>query len=51
MKIIIGVLFAAGIIIAGSDGPYFPWINLVGVMGVAAAAPLSWVSIARDHDK
>jgi uncharacterized membrane protein len=28
---IAGVLFAAGIILAGSDGDWFPWINLAGI--------------------
>ena len=29
---IMGILFAAGIILAGSDGGWFPWINLAGVL-------------------
>lgn len=29
---ILGTLFAAGIILMGSDGGLFPWINLAGVL-------------------
>ena len=40
MKIIIqnnilGTLFAAGIILAGSDGGWFPWINWAGIAVLA----------------
>ncbi len=28
---ILGILFAAGIILAGSDGGWFPWINWAGI--------------------
>jgi hypothetical protein len=28
---VLGILFAAGLILAGSDGELFPWINVAGV--------------------
>jgi hypothetical protein len=28
----LGVIFSLGIIIAGSDGGWFPWFNLIGVL-------------------
>lgn len=31
------VLFFGGMMVAGSDGDYFPWTMVVGVMMVAAA--------------
>jgi len=36
---ILGILFAAGIIIVGSDGGWFPWINLIGA-GILALVTL-----------
>ena len=32
----LGFLFSAGILIAGSDGAWFPWVNLVGVGMIGA---------------
>jgi len=32
---IMGTLFAAGIMLAGSDGDWFPWINGAGVLMLA----------------
>lgn len=29
---IFGVMFAAGLCLAGSDGDWFPWINMVGMV-------------------
>ena len=28
----LGFMFALGLIIAGSDGEWFPWINFIGVL-------------------
>jgi len=28
---IMGILFTSGILIAGSDGAWFPWVNFVGI--------------------
>lgn len=41
MNWILGALFASGLLIAGSDGPWFPWANfggaiVLGVFGVLA---------------
>jgi len=33
----LGILFFAGIMVAGSDGPWFPWANLAGLAVTAAA--------------
>jgi len=32
---ILGTLFAAGIVLAGSDGDWFPWINGAGILLLA----------------
>ena len=32
MIYIIGTLFFIGIMLAGSDGPYFPWPNMAGIV-------------------
>jgi hypothetical protein len=32
LKTLTGIAFAAGIILAGSDGPFFPWPNLAGTV-------------------
>ena len=34
---IFGIMFATGLILAGSDGEWFPWVNLVGVAMIGAA--------------
>ena len=31
MKYIIALCFTAGLVLAGSDGAYFPWINFAGL--------------------
>ena len=31
IDIVLSILFFGGLMIAGSDGEYFPWLNLVGV--------------------
>jgi len=28
----LGLMFAAGILIAGSESPWFPWFNFIGVL-------------------
>ena len=38
MNWIFGILFAAGIILAGSDGEWFPWINGAGLCVLALVA-------------
>jgi len=30
------LLFFGGILLAGSDGAWFPWVNLVGALAIAA---------------
>ena len=32
MIYIIGTIFFIGIVLAGSDGPYFPWPNMAGIV-------------------
>lgn len=34
-NLIMGLLFAVGLLIAGSDGEWFPWINGVGLFMLA----------------
>lgn len=38
MLIVLGVCWVAGILMAGSENPYMPWLNLSGLMlnGVAS---------------
>jgi len=31
MKWILSICFVSGIVLAGSDGAWFPWVNLLGV--------------------
>lgn len=31
MKWMLAILFVAGLLLAGSDGPMFPWPNLAGI--------------------
>jgi hypothetical protein len=37
---ILGAMYGAGILIAGSDGNWFPWFNIAGVLmfGIVAIA-------------
>jgi len=44
MKVLLGVLFVMSIAVAGSDGPYFPYINYVGVGGL-----ICFVILAEKH--
>lgn len=39
MKTFLACLFVAGLLLAGSDGPMFPWPNLagIGLIGMFAA--------------
>lgn len=48
MKILVGLLFAGGILIAGSDGPWFPWVNVIGAFVVGMVVPLSWMIKKED---
>ena len=32
MKYIIALCFITGLVLAGSDGAYFPWINFAGLL-------------------
>jgi hypothetical protein len=38
MKFVAATLFVAGISLAGSDGPLFPWINLLGAALIGCMA-------------
>jgi len=40
MRWIAAFLFVAGISLAGSDGPLFPWINLLGAGLIVLMAPM-----------
>jgi len=37
MNSILGFLFLLGLTLTGSDGNWFPWLNLTGVVMVAVA--------------
>lgn len=47
MHFIIGICFIAGLILAGSDGAYFPYPNLVG-LAVFSLVPI--LSRRLDYD-
>jgi len=34
MKYIIATCFIAGLVLAGSDGDWFPWANFIGLVGL-----------------
>jgi len=34
---VLGTMFSLGILIAGSDGSWFPWFNLAGVFLIGGA--------------
>ena len=38
---LLGMLFLAGLALAGSDGPWFPWANCAGAWLLGAAGILS----------
>ena len=38
---IAGLLFIAGVLIVSSDGPFFPWINAIGVLVSLIGAMMS----------
>lgn len=40
MKWLLAVLFMAGLLLAGSDGPMFPWPNMAGIGLIAMFAAL-----------
>lgn len=37
-----GIFFIIGLILAASDGPWFPWVNLAGVALVCLAPAVAW---------
>jgi len=37
-----GIFFIAGLILAGSDGPWFPWPNIAGVIIFSLSPVLAW---------
>jgi len=39
---LIAVCFVLGLILAGSEGAWFPWLNLVGLVVFGAIVPLTW---------
>ena len=41
MLILIGTLFTTGLLLAGAEGPYFPWLNLFGVAMFGASIMLA----------
>jgi len=41
LKALTGIAFAAGIILAGSDGPWFPWVNWLGVGIFSLSVPMA----------
>lgn len=36
----LGILFSIGLVIAGSDGDWFPWVNLSGLLLILSASLL-----------
>ena len=34
----IAITFVIAVLLAGSDGPYFPWINILGILPFAVVA-------------
>ena len=38
---VMAFLMFAGLIVAGSDGAFFPWVNLLGILSIATAVALS----------
>ena len=49
MIIVAAVLFSAGILMAGSDGAWFPWFNLLGVAVFGASAIFSISTEGGQH--
>lgn len=37
-----GIFFIAGLILAASDGPWFPWVNFAGVIIFSLSPVLAW---------
>lgn len=37
-----GIFFIAGLILAASDGPWFPWVNLAGVCLFSLSPVAAW---------
>ena len=46
---IFGILFISGIILAGSDGTWFPWPNVLGLLLTAAAVFVSQKLNLKNH--
>ena len=49
MTTIAAILFSAGILMAGSDGAWFPWINIVGLAVFGASAIFSLAMEGGHH--
>jgi hypothetical protein len=41
MKLLTAICFITGILLASSDGNWFPWINILGVFIFALIIPLA----------
>ena len=37
-----GIVFLIGLILAGSDGTWFPWVNFAGVIVFSLSPVLAW---------
>lgn len=48
----VGFIWVAGLLLAGSDSPFMPWINLLGVLMFAGIIPVlgSWRSCPEPSD-
>jgi hypothetical protein len=51
LKTLTGIAFAAGIILAGSDGPFFPWPNLAGVIIFSTVPIAAWWGIETPREE
>jgi len=47
--LIFGILFLSGIILAGSDGTWFPWPNVLGLLLTALAVLVSQKVNLQEH--
>ena len=39
---VISICFISGLLMAGSTGTWFPWLNIVGAFIFALVVPLTW---------
>ena len=46
INIFLTLVGISGLIIAGSDGPGFPWINFLGLGAMCASA---WAFLKKEH--